>query len=120
MTAIKLKRVYEEYDDSDGYRILVDKLWPRGMKKENLHYDLWAKNITPSPDLRKWFHIDPVNNWEGFYRSYLQELQESKSTEEFLDEVAKHKIVTLLYASKDLVHNHAIILKQFIEKELAK
>lgn len=118
MTTIKLKRVYEDYDKNDGYRVLVDKLWPRSMKKENLHYDVWAKNITPSPQLRKWFHMDIENNWNGFHKAYLKELHESADAGEFINEIKKHNTVTLLYASKDPVHNHALILKQFLEEEL--
>lgn len=118
MTQVKLKRVYEDYNENDGYRILVDRLWPRGMKKEHLHFDLWAKEITPSSDLRKWFHENPENNWELFSSKYKKELKESESVKEFIENIKKYPVVTLLYASKSENHNHAIILKDFIEKEL--
>lgn len=65
MTQIRIKRVYEEPDATDGYRVLVDRLWPRGIKKEHLKYDVWEKDITPSPELRKWFHEDQAEHWEG-------------------------------------------------------
>lgn len=113
---IKLKRVYEDSDESDGFRVFVDRLWPRGMKKGNLHYDLWAKDITPSPELRKWFHQDIDNRWDAFFSSYQKELSESNKMKEFIEEIKKHKVITLLYASKYAQHNHALILKDYLEK----
>lgn len=120
MTDIKLKRVYEDYESSDGYRVLVDRLWPRGVKKEHLHYDLWAKEITPSPDLRKFFHENPDKNWELFVSKYQSELNKSTSVNDFIEKIKDYPVVTLLYASKDLVHNHAIILKEYLDIELKK
>lgn len=118
MTQIRLKRVYEDYDERDGYRVLVDKLWPRGMKKEHLHYDLWAKDISPSSALREWFHQDPDNNWKLFSSKYKKELEDSQAVKEFVENIKEHPVVTLLYASKDEEHNHAIILKKYLEKQL--
>jgi uncharacterized protein YeaO (DUF488 family) len=118
MTTILLKRVYDDWEEKDGYRIFVDRLWPRGMKKENLHYDLWAKNITPSPELRGWFHQNPDNNWDKFVELYNKELDNNNSLKEVVNEIKKHDTVTLLYASKDGKHNHAIILKDHLEKEM--
>jgi len=120
MAQIKLKRVYEDYSDEDGYRVLVDRLWPRGMKKEHLHYDLWAKDITPSPDLRKWFHDDSQNRWESFAEMYRKELSQSEAVKGFIDTIKDKDVVTLLYASKEPEHNHAIILKKYIERVLLK
>lgn len=117
---IKLKRVYEEEDKSDGIRVLVDRLWPRGIKKEALHYDIWAKNITPSPDLRKWFHEDQEEHWIKFSAMYQKELETSSDVKEFIQSVKKYPVITLLYASKDKVHNHAILLKEFLEYKLNK
>lgn len=77
MTRIAIKRVYEPATDTDGLRVLVDKLWPRGIRKEALHYDLWAKEIAPSAPLRRWFHADPQGRWEEFRRRYLHELAAS-------------------------------------------
>lgn len=118
MTQIQLKRVYEAEDKSDGFRVLVDRLWPRGIKKENLHYDLWAKEITPSPALRQWFHQDQGEHWELFRHKYLEELQESPDTEPFLKQIKEKKMVTLLYASKSVKQNHAQVLKEYLESHL--
>jgi len=118
MTQIKLKRVYEEMNENDGFRVLVDKLWPRGMKKEHLHYDLWAKDVTPSPELRKWFHEDVPKHWSDFETMYQKELSESDAVKKFIDTIKTHDVVTLLYASKEPVNNHAIILKSYLDKIL--
>ncbi|PXV67436.1 uncharacterized protein YeaO (DUF488 family) [Dysgonomonas alginatilytica] len=115
MTSINIKRVYEDFDESDGFRILVDRLWPRGVKKENLHYDLWAKDITPSSSLRKWYHQSIDRNWEAFVIAYQKELANAPDMRTYIDEIELHPIVTLLYAAKDPVHNHAIILKKYLE-----
>ena len=120
MTQVKIKRVYDPEERSDGFRVLVDKLWPRGIKKEDLHYDLWAKDITPSAELRKWFHEDVEKNWEGFSALYQKELSSSDAVKAFVANIKDKTVVTLLYASKDAVHNHALILKEFLEKSLAK
>lgn len=122
MTSIKIKRVYEDFEESDGYRVLVDRLWPRGMKKENLHYDLWAKDITPSSTLRKWYHQNMNENWEAFVSAYQKELDNVPDMGSYIDELKKHPVVTLLYASKDSTHNHAIVLKNYLEAllELAR
>lgn len=115
MTSIKIKRVYEDFEESDGYRILVDRLWPRGMKKENLHYDIWAKDITPSTALRKWYHQDLDKNWGTFVSAYQRELSNMPNMDTYVDEIKKHPVVTLLYASKDPTHNHAMVLKNYME-----
>lgn len=115
MSSIKIKRVYEDFEESDGYRVLVDRLWPRGMKKENLHYDLLAKDITPSSTLRKWYHQNMDENWEAFVSSYQKELDNVPDMGSYIDELKKHPVVTLLYASKDSTHNHAIILQSYLE-----
>lgn len=120
MTRIKLKRVYEAYENTDGFRILVDRLWPRGMKKEDLHYDLWAKDVAPSPDLRKWFHENPDKNWDQFSFLYQKELSEAESVKKFIKEIKQYATVTLLYASKSEDHNHALILKQFLDKSMTE
>lgn len=115
MTSIKIKRVYEDFEESDGYRILVDRLWPRGMKKENLHYDIWAKDITPSTALRKWYHQDLDKNWDTFVSAYQRELSNMPNMDTYVDEIKKHPVVTLLYASKDPTHNHAMVLRNYME-----
>jgi len=118
MTQIKLKRVYEDYDEKDGFRVLVDRLWPRGIKKEHLHYDVWAKDITPSSTLREFFHENEEERWDTFKAKYLEELKASSAVNDFIDQIKKYPIVTLLYASKNAEHNHALILKDFLEKKL--
>lgn len=115
MTSIKIKRVYDDFEESDGFRILVDRLWPRGIKKENLHYNLWAKDLTPSTELRKWFHQDIEKNWTVFVASYQAELSHLADISTYVNEIKKHSVVTLLYAAKDPMHNHAIILKEYLE-----
>ena len=89
MTRIAIKRVYEPATDTDGLRVLVDKLWPRGIRKEALHYDLWAKEIAPSAPLRRWFHADPQGRWEEFRRRYLHELAASPAVRAFVARIEK-------------------------------
>lgn len=120
MTIIKLKRVYADYEEADGFRVLVDRLWPRGMKKENLKLDMWAKDITPSTELRKWFHEDPDTRFEKFEESYIYELDHSQALSSFVDTIKKYDVVTLLFASKNETQNHAIVLKTYLDKELNK
>ena len=120
MTQIKIKRVYENPEAEGGYRVLVDRLWPRGMKKEYLKYDVWEKDITPSPELRKWFHEDTAGHWEAFSDMYRKELETSEATRNFLVSIKPYKTVTLLYASKEPVRNHARILQQFLEASLGQ
>ena len=117
MTRINIKRVYEQPDAADGYRVLADRLWPRGMKKENLKYDLWAKDITPSTSLRMWFHEDPAERWKDFAAMYRKELSESPAVKEFVEQMSKYPVVTLLYASRDKEHNHARILQEYLQEK---
>ena len=116
MTQIRIKRVYEEPDATDGYRVLVDRLWPRGIKKEHLKYDVWEKDITPSPELRKWFHEDQAEHWEGFAAMYRKELENSEAAHRFIGTIKGYRTITLLDASKEPVHNHACILQQFLQE----
>lgn len=113
MTQIKIKRVYEDPEAEDGYRVLVDRLWPRGMKKEHLKYDVWEKDITPSPELRKWFHEDPVEHWEGFSAMYRKELETSEAARNFLTTIRPYKTVTLLYAPKSLSETMLVSCNSF-------
>lgn len=110
---VDIKRAYEAADDQDGYRILVDRLWPRGIKKDDLHFDLWCKQLAPSPELRKWFGHKP-ERWERFKADYQKELQAAEQTER-MREVLKNAgstHITLLYGAHDAAHNHALILAQ--------
>lgn len=112
---IKLKRAYEKASKDDGFRILVDRLWPRGVSKVDAHFDAWPKDVTPSPALRTWFGHDP-EKWAEFRRRYTAELrQESTAVAELRDLVAEKKNVTFVYGAKDAEHTHAIVLKEFIE-----
>ncbi|MBB2143878.1 DUF488 family protein [Pedobacter sp. LMG 31464] len=115
---IKLKRIYEPYHTDDGYRILIDRLWPRGMTKEAAHVDLWMKETAPSTDLRKWFNHEP-EKWTAFGKAYREELKHSMVLDELIEVIEKEKKVTLLYAAKDKHHTHAMVLLQFI-KEVMK
>lgn len=109
---MKTKRVYENPDPADGFRILVDRLWPRGLTKEKVHADLWLKEIAPSAELRKWFNHDP-EKWEEFKVRYLSELDQNKKAVTLLKEQLKKGEVTLLYGAKDQQHNEAIALFQY-------
>ena len=115
---IKLKRAYDDYSKEDGFRILVDRLWPRGIKKEDLHMDYWAKDIAPSNELRKWFHENPDEEWAEFTKRYKKEL-DAADIDAFLKLIADHDTVTLLYSSKDHEHNNAVVLKEYIESSKA-
>ena len=107
---IKIKRVYEVPEKNDGYRILVDRLWPRGLTKEKAAVDLWLKNIAPTTELRKWFGHEP-EKWDEFKKKYLVELKENKESVSILKDHLKKGPVTLLYAARDQVHNEALVLK---------
>ncbi|HUZ58517.1 MAG TPA: DUF488 domain-containing protein [Hanamia sp.] len=110
---IKLKRVYEMPEKKDGFRILVDRLWPRGLTKEKAALDLWLKDIAPTTELRKWFNHEP-EKWKEFIKKYWIELKENKESVSALKDYLKKGPVTLLYAAKDEVHNEAQVIKDFI------
>ena len=110
---MKIKRVYEKPEKDDGTRILVDRLWPRGMTKEKAAVDLWLKEIAPSTALRKWFNHDPAK-WPEFIQRYRKELEHNKEQVSILKKELS-KEVTLLYASKDEKHNDAVVLKEMLE-----
>ncbi len=112
---IRLKRAYEPPEETDGLRILVDRLWPRGISKERLQLDGWEKVLTPSSSLRKWFSHEP-DKWEEFRRFYLEELDNHREEAIALLSRAKQSRVTLVYAARDERHNHALVLKEFLEK----
>jgi len=115
---IKIKRVYDLQENTDGLRILVDRLWPRGVKKEELSYDIWEKEIAPSTELRKWFHENPEGNWKQFVIRYEKELNASPVIAEFMKRIRKESVITLLYGAKDREHNQAEILKEFLEEKM--
>ncbi len=112
---LHLKRVYEERSAKDGYRILVERLWPRGLSKERAAVDLWLKDVAPSPELRKWFNHDPAK-WKEFQRRYRAELKEKKDAIKLLKQKGKEGDITLVYAAHDEEHNGALVLKQLLER----
>lgn len=111
---LKTKRAYEDPSDNDGYRILTERLWPRGVSKERAKLDQWMKSIAPSHELRKWFDHDP-DKWEEFKERYRKELFGSDAVEEMLGIIENHDTITLVYASKDQERNSTLLLKQFLE-----
>jgi uncharacterized protein YeaO (DUF488 family) len=114
---IRLKRVYESPDAGDGYRILVERLWPRGVSKEHAKVDLWIKDAGASPGLRTWFGHEP-EKWEEFCRKYFEEMRTRPAViQDLRDLIHAHGIVTFLYAAHDTEHNNALALKEFLEKE---
>lgn len=114
---LQIKRVYDPPEEKDGFRVLVDRLWPRGLKKETACIDVWMKEIAPSPTLRKWFNHMP-EKWEQFSREYEQELKQAKAVKTLLLYIRSHKKTTLLYAARDNAHTHALILQHFIHQLL--
>ena len=107
---IKIKRVYEQPDKNDGMRILVDRLWPRGLTKEKAGVDLWLKDIAPSTELRKWFNHDP-DKWDEFKKRYLIELKENTEQVWLLKQELEKGVVTLVYGAKDKERNEALVLQ---------
>ncbi len=114
---IQLKRVYDAASSTDGARFLIERLWPRGVKKSSLAIEAWRKEAAPSVDLRKWFHHDPAL-WDEFRRRYFIELTECPSAWLPLLEAARRAHVTLLYSSHDTEHNNAVALKEFLIQRL--
>jgi uncharacterized protein YeaO (DUF488 family) len=115
--AIVVKRVYEAAARADGIRVLVDRLWPRGLTKENAAIDEWLRDLAPSDELRKWFHAQP-GQWTAFRRKYLKELSRPETENDLrkLYKLAqKKKRLTLLFASKNQTHNNAVVLKELLE-----
>ena len=108
---IRIKRVYAQPDEGDGRRILVDRLWPRGLSKEKASVDLWLKDIAPSTALRKWFGHDPAK-WEEFKERYLVELKANKEQTQLLKQELNKGTVTLVYGAKDEEHNDAVVIQE--------
>lgn len=113
MCQVQLKRVYEPPEETDGWRVLVDRLWPRGLKKENAMINMWLKDVAPSPELRVWFGHKP-ERWIRFSREYKAELKRSESAADLLRQLQYHPRITLLYAARDEAHNHAIVLLDYL------
>ncbi len=113
---IKVKRIYESPEPDDGLRILVERLWPRGVRKDEASIDLWMKEIAPSHELRRWFSHDPAK-WKEFKRRYWEEIKYKKEFEELV-KLTRERNITLLFSTKSLKYNNAVALKQFIEERL--
>ena len=113
----RVKRIYDTPVKDDGYRILVDRLWPRGLKKEHIVLDLWLKEIAPSTGLRKWFNHQP-EKWLVFKSKYVEELTVNKAVQDLREACEDKDVVTLLFAARDQHYNHALVLQSFLENEL--
>jgi uncharacterized protein YeaO (DUF488 family) len=110
---IRVKRVYDEPSGDDGFRVLVDRLWPRGMKREDVRVDLWLPDVAPSTALRKWFSHDP-SKWEKFKRRYFVELNGKREVIKRLVEIAREETLTLLFSARDVEHNQAVALREYL------
>ena len=113
---IKVKRAYDRVERGDGKRFLVDRLWPRGVMKGDLHIEGWLKDVAPSNELRKWFGHDPAR-WDEFQRLYFAELDAEPEAWQPILKVARRGNVTLLYGARDTEHNNAVALKEYLEKQ---
>ena len=115
---VKIKRVYDPSSNDDGKRILVDRLWPRGLKKEDVHFDEWVKDIAPSVELRTWFNHDP-QKWKEFKRLFFKELHGKRETVDGIVRLAKKGTVTLLFGSREEHFNNAAALKEYLEARMS-
>jgi uncharacterized protein YeaO (DUF488 family) len=117
--SIDVKRAYDPPASSDGYRVLVDRIWPRGVAKEDLKVDAWLKEVAPSTALRKWFGHDP-KKWDEFRRRYARELEPHAAALEQLVKHARAGRVTLVFAAKDAEHNNAVALREYLQGRLKR
>lgn len=111
---IDIKRAYDAASAGDGFRIYIDRLWPRGLSHETFHYDLWDKEIAPSTELREWFHTSPDSLWPEFVSRYKAELNANPAFRAMLQTIADKPKVTLLYSSHDRVHNNAVVVEELL------
>lgn len=112
---IRLKRIYDPVSEEDGRRILVDRLWPRGLSKDAARIDEWLKDLAPSDELRKWFSHD-LTKWQEFRKKYIKELLEKQDMIAKLRAEARNKTITLLFAARDIEHNNAVVLKEALKQ----
>ena len=115
---VAIKRVYDDAEPRDGYRVLVDRLWPRGVSKQNAAVDEWLKEVAPSTELRQWFHHDP-SQFAEFRRRYLAELDDSPAIEQLRSIIGSHATVTLVYSARDTELNQAVVLRDLLETQRA-
>ena len=121
MKELRIKRIYEAIEEQDGYRVLTDRLWPRGIAKAKAAIDLWEKTVAPSTELREWFGHIP-ERFPEFTERYLKELEDNSDATKFVELCQKQlekSNVTLLYGAKDETHNHAVVLRAFINRHLS-
>ena len=119
MANIRLERVYDDPEGTTGgYRVFVDRLWPRGESKEKFHYDLWTKEIAPSTELREWYHADPATRWPEFERRYQSELAANPAATRLINDLKGKPEIVLLYSSRDPDHNNARILASWLAPHL--
>jgi uncharacterized protein YeaO (DUF488 family) len=111
---INIKRAYEKSVKTDGFRVLVDRLWPRGLTKEKAAIDEWAKDLAPTTELREWFGHEP-ELWPEFQKKYKAELKKNEAVDQFIEEHKDKKLITLVYGAKDEAHTHALVLQQYLE-----
>lgn len=117
---IQIKRAYDPASPEDGFRVYVDRIWPRGLRHETFSYDLWEKDIAPSNELRQWFHTNPEGRWPEFVSRYTHELENNPAAEKFANLAAEKATLTLLYSSRDHEHNNAVVLKKFLETKFSQ
>jgi uncharacterized protein YeaO (DUF488 family) len=116
---IQIRRVYERPDVRDGVRILIDRLWPRGVRRSSPNIDIWMRDVAPSNELRKWFAHDP-KKWVRFKARYKKELKEGRAFEELVEFCLRNDTVTLLYATSDTKHSNAVVLFAEVEREVKR
>lgn len=114
MTDIREKRAYDPVDATDGFRVYVDCLWPRGLSHATFHYDLWDKEVAPSTELREWYHASPADRWEEFARRYRAELDANPALPDFMAQIKGHPVVTLLFSSREPQRNNATVLRAYL------
>lgn len=117
MTQYSIKRAYDPAAATDGFRVYIDRLWPRGLSHETFHYDLWDKDIAPSTALREWFHQDPATRWDEFRLKYMAELSDMPAFAALKALLATKPVVTLLYSSHDTAHNNAVVVLEAIRNQ---
>lgn len=113
---IKLKRAYDPQSVDDGFRIYIDRLWPRGLSHETFHYNLWDKEIAPSTQLREWFHSDIDARWDAFAEKYKAELRQNPAFAALRSEVYRHPVVTLLFSSRNPDENNAVVVRELLQE----
>ena len=116
LNMIKIERIYD-YKNDNTYTILVDRLWARGISKDNVKINLWAKEIAPSTELRKWFNHDE-EKFDEFSKKYIEELNNNENAILFLENLLEHENITLLYSAKDKMHNNAVVLEKWIKDKI--